>query len=388
LTTRPALSQNANDIRLAAFDKSDSDRVLREDTRNNLESFAYKARDLLEDASFVEATTEILRKEIENTASEINEWIYGDGADADTEGLKEKLSGLKKLVNPVLKRKEEASKRPSMIQSLKDSLDTTETAVKQIKEQAESMRSSSSAAEASSSSAAEAAKSASTETTESAETTETASSSTADEFLDLDDEPSTSSTSTKSKTTSKAPKPVPTVSPEDIDEVVGSIEDVRTWLSKKIAEQEKLAPSDDPVLLTADIEAKLKALNQSVMTLLRKNQGGGYQQYDGNGYGGYGGSKTSSSTKSKATKKPKPSRKKKGSKATGEEAASEAADGHAPVFTVKPGENGEAPDIESLLSSVRSQEARLKKFKTKKDDIKEPKPTRSVAVEDEIKDEL
>ncbi|KAL2038588.1 hypothetical protein N7G274_008636 [Stereocaulon virgatum] len=242
--------------RLASFDKSDRSRVYREETLNNLEGYTYKIRDLLEDKDFMEASTTQQRDEIEAKSNDASMWLYGDGAEASRETLKARLDELRGLVEPIQKRKEEAKSRPDQVQRLKDALKQAESMVAMIQQQMESQEKAK----------AEAASKAS----ESESQTTEAPSASIDDFAELDDATSTSSTSTTS-----APKipemQMPLYNKEDVNAILEKHETVQKWLDEKLAEQEKLGLTDDPVVLSSDLSAKSEEINNAVMNLITKS---------------------------------------------------------------------------------------------------------------------
>ena len=246
-------SQTRIKARLIAFDKSDRSRVLREETLNNLEGYTYKIRDILEDEGFVAASTGQQREEIEDKSNDASIWLYGDGADANRESLKARLDELRGLVGPIQKRKDEASKRPAEIQKLKDALAQANTMVTVVKQQREAQV----LAESKAASDSDVAKS---------QTTKAPSTST-DDFADLDDETNPTSSST---TSAALDLPASIYSQGDIDAIVQKEDSVKQWLDEKLAEQEKLSPTDDPVLLSSELSANSKELNDVVMSLLTK----------------------------------------------------------------------------------------------------------------------
>ena len=248
-------SQKRMKARLTAFDESDRSRVLREETLNNLEGYTYKIRDILEDDGFVAASTEEQRDRIEEKSNDASIWLYGDGADANRDLLKAKLDELRGLVAPIQKRKDEASKRPSGIQKLKDALAQANTMVTVVKQQREAQA----LAESKAASDSEAAKLKTT--------TEPSPSTYTDDFADLDDE----TASAPSSTMSGAPSlPTSMYDEEDVNVIVRKENTVSKWLDEKLAEQGMLLPTDDPVLLSSDLSAKAKELNDVVMSLLTK----------------------------------------------------------------------------------------------------------------------
>ncbi len=239
--------------RLHAFDAADRLRVKREETLNTLESFTYRARDLLEDEDFIEASTAAQRTEIEEKFKSASEWLYGDGADASMEALKERLDELRGLVGPIQKRKEESRRRPQEVQMLQEALNQTKAMASMVSQHREAM----SVAEAASSAAA---------ASELEPQTTAAPSPSTDEFADLDDETASSSTTSAAP---NAPEP-PLYTAEDLKSLTTTQESVQTWLDAKLEEQSKLSPSDDPVLLSSDLAAKSKELNEVVMKLLQR----------------------------------------------------------------------------------------------------------------------
>ena len=239
--------------RLTAFDKSDRSRMLREETLNNLEGYTYKIRDILEDDGFVAASTEKERDSIEEKSNDASIWLYGDGADASRELLKSRLDELRGLVAPIQKRKDEAIKRPSEIQKLRDALTQANTMVTVVQQQREAQV----LAESKAASGSDAAES---------QTTPAPSTST-DDFADLDDD----TASVSSSTISAAPDvPASIYSEEDVNAILLKEKAVQEWLDEKIAEQEALSPTDDPVLFSSELSAKSKELNDVVMSLLTK----------------------------------------------------------------------------------------------------------------------
>ena len=240
--------------RLSAFDKSDRSRVFREEALNNLEGYTYKVRDILEDDGFIQASSEKQRDEIETKSNDASMWLYGDGAEASRETLKERLDELRNLVQPIQNRKEEARKRPNEVQKLKDALAQADTMVNVVKQQreAEILAKSEEASKASESS-----KSQSSETPTSS----------VDEFAELDDEPATSSTSTKTSAPTMA---APLYSEEELSAITEKSKEVQKWLDDKMIEQEKLSPIDDPVVLSSDLSARSQEINDAVMNLLTK----------------------------------------------------------------------------------------------------------------------
>ena len=254
--------------RLTAFDASDKSRVLREEALNTLEGYTYKIRDILEDEAFMDASTPAQRDEIEQKSNDASMWLYGDGAEASRQVLKARLDELRGLVSPIQKRKEEAISRPTEVERLKDTLSQAKTMVEMVKQQQDAQSQAESERSASMSSS-----DASPDASSSSSTTTVESSSTTDPLDDLDDDPITSSSaSTKSsKTATPSAEPImPMYTPEDLEAITAKESAIKVWLEEKLAEQEKLGPTDDPAVLSSDLAAKSQELNSAIMDLLTK----------------------------------------------------------------------------------------------------------------------
>lgn len=231
--------------RLKAFDDSDQARYARDEAQNVLEAYTYSVRDFLENNDYNSFGTKALRKEISELLQSTREWMEsGDISKATTETLKEKRIALKKLVEPIKTRKTEESKRPALVKSLQKSLDETQKLILRVQNEAD--KASSSVAKALSS------------------VSSTASSATASASSEVDDleEPDASSTSTE------APA-VPTNAYANInfDKVQETYDSISKWLVSTNAEQGKLKPHEEPVLLIRDLENKAKELGTATKEL-------------------------------------------------------------------------------------------------------------------------
>ncbi|KAJ9165237.1 Actin-like ATPase domain-containing protein [Coniochaeta hoffmannii] len=305
--------------RIKAFEASDRSRRQREEILNQLEGFTYKVRDYLDNEEFVAAATAQEKETLEKKGLETSEWLYEEGPDASREELSARLKALRDIVNPIQKRIEEASKRPELIASLKDQLNSTKTFVENIKQQIEEYE-----AFQASASIASSASTASTNT----ETTTATPAPSVDDFADLEDEDSTMTSTTKSLDVDDALKEAGPVPPlytrEDLKETEELHVSVLAWLEAKIVEQEKLGPTDDPVLLSKELTDKKEKLDKAGMDLAMK----GVRNFEGK-------------NKKAKTKKAKASKTAKAKK---------------PAQTIKIGEDGKMPseeEIEELLKQYR-----------------------------------
>jgi hypoxia up-regulated 1 len=309
--------------RLAAFDASDRSRMLREESLNRLEAFTYRVRDLITAESFLTASTEAERASLEEKAKTASEWLYGDGAEASREELKARLKELKDIVNPIETRIEEADKRPAKVSLLKETLNSTLNFIESVKGQikaaeklassmkAESAQTTESTSSSSPSAATEppeaneAPSPSASEFTEaggSSPTTIAEPSSTTNDFAGLEDETTDTTTSETSTTTSGTTASLPQYKMEDITDLIATYESVNTWFTAKLAEQDALAPNQDPVLLAQEIQDKTQDLTSSSMKVIMRAIE--MQERDQMKFQGRK-SKTSKSAKSSKTKKAK-----------------------------------------------------------------------------------
>ncbi|CAO2652471.1 Nn.00g007540.m01.CDS01 [Neocucurbitaria sp. VM-36] len=236
--------------RLAAFDSSDKSRRVREEVLNSLEAFTYRARDYLEDESFIGASTTTVRSKLEKALSAASDWIYSEGTEATEKVLKGKLKELEDIVNPVLKRKDEASKRPDAIKELKDTIahlkEVEQLVDSQIKTQShESSKSSEAVSKASASASA---------------------SSSTDPMDDLDEADPSASAPLDPEITE-----VPTIYTDfDLKTIQDLASKAQKWLDDNEAKQKKLKETEDPAFTIKDIEAEKKRMDDAIMEMMMK----------------------------------------------------------------------------------------------------------------------
>ncbi|KAI8630995.1 actin-like ATPase domain-containing protein [Xylariaceae sp. FL1651] len=332
--------------RIKAFESSDKARRLREETLNQLEGFTYKVRDLLDSDSFVAASTSEERAKLEKKASAASEWLYDDGADAPRDELKSKLKELRDLVSPIEKRIEESTKRPELIQSLKDSLAKTNTWIDTIKKQILEAEAFASSASVSTTSSTEAASS----------ITEAPSQNTGD-FDGLEDE-QTTTTSTTTALEDRGPAP-PLYTLDDMKELTELYESIISWLEEKIAEQDKLPDTADPVLLVKDITEKTKQLEKAGVDMAMRS----VRKFE---------SKYKKSNSSKKSSKTKTKTKTKGATKTNKDGSEPTIDSREGENYIKLGENGEMPsaeEIEEMIKKMAQEQNRKDEAKTKHDEL-------------------
>ncbi len=268
-----------------------------------------------------------------------------DVAKATEDTLRQKLNGLRKLVEPVKARRSEDIARPEKVAALRESLEQTEKFVQMVREQVDKAATASSKASLleASKSAEAAAKSAAEENA--------APSAASDDFDDLED-PDTASTSS---TTSKGPKysdpaDFSPYSSADLEDLESVYEKARAWLTEKEAAQGKLQSHEEPVLLVKDIEAQATKLSTVMTDLVYKKM----RQQQSQSKSSSSSSKKPSSAKTSKTKSGKKSAKSSATAAKeegAEESASSTRSGRPAVVTINSGD--EMPSEEEIMRMVR-----------------------------------
>jgi hypoxia up-regulated 1 len=253
--------------RLAAFDRSDKARVAREEALNVLESFTYFVRDFLSNEDYEPFSTKAQRTEVSKLLDKTREFMESpkDISKATKDTLIEKHDQLKRLVDPIMKRRKEELARPEKVAALKTSLEQTQKLVDMIREQVKSAAEAKSKAEEFDASQSASA----TESTDAGATTPAPS----DDLADLE-EPDTQADpeSTPAAITPKY-KDASDFSPYtdlDLSEITDAFDSVTKWLAEKEAAQAKLKPHEEPVLLVKDVEKKATELSEIMKDLLYK----------------------------------------------------------------------------------------------------------------------
>ncbi|KAF2011111.1 chaperone protein dnaK [Aaosphaeria arxii CBS 175.79] len=292
--------------RLEAFDKSDRSRRTREEVLNSLEAFTYRARDYLEDESFIAASTASIRSQLEEKLSAASDWIYSEGADAAEDVLSARLKELKDLVDPVLARQNEAESRPGAIKELKEGLAGLESVIPMVKE---SIESASKAAEEASKSAAEASASAAAASAAASETPSP------DPLAELEDDDLLKSSSASSTTEEPVfPTAINIYTEQDVTILEETVSKAKAWILEKETAQSKLGASDDAAVSIQELKEQTKKLNDVVMQMMTKKFNAMNQQQ-----------------KPKKPKASKPKKSKKSKKAAKDEKKKKAAEAEKPA---------------------------------------------------------
>uniref|UniRef100_A0A8C1A869 Hypoxia up-regulated protein 1 n=1 Tax=Cyprinus carpio carpio TaxID=630221 RepID=A0A8C1A869_CYPCA len=186
----------------------DLEKQEREKTLNSLEAFIFETQDKMYQNEYLAVVTEEEKEQITGKLSEASNWMDEEGYTAGTKELKEKLSELKKLCKAMFFRVEERKKWPDRLAAL-DSI-------------AASMTSSI-------------------------------------HFLSF--------FLNKEILIPEGDQIFTEVELKTLERVIN---ETMTWKNETIAEQEKLSPTEKPVLLSKDIEAKRSLLDREVNYLLNK----------------------------------------------------------------------------------------------------------------------
>lgn len=172
------------------------------------------------------------------------------GVDEAEKVLKGKLKELEDIVNPVLSRKAEASKRPEAIKELKDTI----THMKEVEDLIDGQI-----------------KTQSVESSKSSEAVSRASASpvaspSTDPLDDLEDAEPSASAPVEPEITE-----VPTVYTEsDLATIQDLASKAKKWIEDAEAKQKKLSETDDPAFTIKELEAEKKKLDDAIMDMMMK----------------------------------------------------------------------------------------------------------------------
>ncbi|XP_050068478.1 hypoxia up-regulated protein 1 isoform X2 [Anopheles maculipalpis] len=112
--------------RLSALDEVDNAKKRRETALNALESFVIDAQVKMDEEEYASCGTEEEIASIRKRCSEISEWLYEDGTDADAETYETKLEELRSVANEVYARHWEHEERPQALNALKQMINGSE----------------------------------------------------------------------------------------------------------------------------------------------------------------------------------------------------------------------------------------------------------------------
>ncbi|KAI9492706.1 heat shock protein 70 family [Zychaea mexicana] len=119
--------------RIEKLDALDDKRRLREESRNNLESFVYRVQDFLYDDTVGIVSTEEQQEHLREQLSETSDWLYDEGETADTKEYIDRLRKLQSLERPVTFRRQEYLQRVDNIKRIDTSVQLARSFVENIR---------------------------------------------------------------------------------------------------------------------------------------------------------------------------------------------------------------------------------------------------------------
>jgi hypoxia up-regulated 1 len=119
---------SASKQKLLEMAQRDKERMMLEESRNNVEAYIYKIKNKLEDdAEAIEkVTTEAQREAVRKLAENAQEWMEDKGYAADFATMEDKFAELSTPFEKILSRIKESTERPAAIVALKKKLDEIE----------------------------------------------------------------------------------------------------------------------------------------------------------------------------------------------------------------------------------------------------------------------
>lgn len=238
--------------KIKVYERHDSDRVARETARNGLEAYIYKVRDFLESDTFQDVSTVAQQQELRQVSAVANDWMYEEGETATLTDFVAKKKELTSLTGPILSRRNELNVRKSKVDALQKHLASSRDF---IKNQTSLIKAyDSRQAELSTSAAAKIPS--------------------ADKADDLtDDDASSDKKEPRSKVLPEATEndlAEPIYNEDDLSSLKSKLDAVQDWLTATVSEQEQLPKTDNPVLLSSDLESKGKEITDEFMSVLQK----------------------------------------------------------------------------------------------------------------------
>lgn len=123
----PALtgaSLEASIKKLEEINKKEADRMARESIFNALESHAIEAQEKLSHEEYSSCATEAEIEKIQKECSDVSDWLYDEGSEADIKEYQKRLKALEKLTNVVYARHWEHEERPEIVKAMKKLIDS------------------------------------------------------------------------------------------------------------------------------------------------------------------------------------------------------------------------------------------------------------------------
>lgn len=112
--------------KIRALNDADQHKKRRETALNALESFVIDAQVKLDEDEYASCATPEEAQSIRKSCSEISDWLYEDGSDADAETYEKKLEEIRSVANQVYARHWEHKERPEALKALKEMISGAE----------------------------------------------------------------------------------------------------------------------------------------------------------------------------------------------------------------------------------------------------------------------
>ncbi len=182
-------------------------KAAREEARNAIESYLYRVRDLVDDPTFTSVSKASERSSISSKTDELSAWLSDDGETADTATLKLKRGSLESLIKPLETRLSQNKLRAASFEEFESSLVDARAFVAEAR----------------------------------ANLTAAIEQNLASKY-----------------------------SVTELDSLNATIEKDAEWFEKGKALQAKRGPSDDPALLTGDVDARRRKVNEQISKIKRR----------------------------------------------------------------------------------------------------------------------
>lgn len=122
LPSFPADSLGQAKQKLEAINTAEAEREQRAAGRNSLETLILDIRDKMSQDEYIEASVAETQEVLTQQCSEMEDWLYEDGFDAEATTYKDKIAALQKVFQPVANRVEQHRQRPQAIEALNNML--------------------------------------------------------------------------------------------------------------------------------------------------------------------------------------------------------------------------------------------------------------------------
>ncbi|KAI9282196.1 heat shock protein 70 family [Sporodiniella umbellata] len=126
--------------RIKDLDFMETQKRLREEARNSLESFVYRVQDFLYDDVVQIVTKEEDIEKFREKLSETSEWLYDEGENSETHIYNTKLRELQSIEGPIQHRFKEYKERPKNIELIASIVESVKEFANNIRGQAEDVR--------------------------------------------------------------------------------------------------------------------------------------------------------------------------------------------------------------------------------------------------------